>query len=78
MLDYEPDMTSFTKVIVESGAAVAIDDDGEIWILAGAQNDTFNLNLPAMNKKEPRGRRSIERPIKTNFMRKIGCKAIDI
>ena len=45
MLDYEPDMTSFTKVVVEAGAAVGIDDEGEIWILAGMQNDSYNLNL---------------------------------
>ena len=35
ILDYEPDMTLFTKVVVDAGAAVAIDDEGEIWILAG-------------------------------------------
>ena len=35
LLDYEPDMTSFSKIVVESGAAAGIDDEGEIWILAG-------------------------------------------
>ena len=35
ILDYDPDMNVLTKVVVESGAAVGIDDDGEIWILAG-------------------------------------------
>ena len=55
ILDYEPDMTSFTKVVVDAGAAVAIDDEGEIWILAGMQNDFYNLNLQPVNKKNPRG-----------------------
>ena len=40
-------MTSFANLIVDAGAAVAIDDEGEIWILAGNQNDKYNLNLPS-------------------------------
>ena len=71
-------MTSFSKIVVESGAAAGIDDEGEIWILAGQQNSNFNLNLPPTSKHDPTGFREITRPVQTNFMRKLGLKAIDI
>jgi hypothetical protein len=35
MLDYEPEFTSFVDISVDAHAAVAIDQDGEIWLLAG-------------------------------------------
>ena len=35
ILDYEPDMVTFVDVSVAFHAAAAIDEDGEIWILAG-------------------------------------------
>ena len=35
MLDYEPEFTNFLDISVDAHAAVAVDQDGEIWILAG-------------------------------------------
>ena len=44
LLDYDCDMTTFSDVCVESGAAVAIDECGEVWILAGETREHY-LNL---------------------------------
>ena len=43
-------MTSFSKVVIDAGAAVGLDDEGEIWILAGLQHQNYNLNLPSIKK----------------------------
>ena len=79
LLDYEPDMTTFVDVSVAAHAAVAIDEEGEIWILAGKQYYGFNLNLPPLNRERPNEPgRKVARPIKTNFMRKLNLEAINV
>lgn len=35
IMDYDIDFTTFIDVHVQSNAAVAIDDCGEVWVLAG-------------------------------------------
>ena len=72
LLAYEPDMTTFTEVSAEAetGTIAAIDTDGEIWIIAGTQTNG-NLNLSNAEGQA----RDISRPIPTNWMAKLGCRA---
>ena len=51
LLDYEPEMTEFVQISVDAHAAVGIDDDGELWILAGQQTYFSNLNLQSKDKQ---------------------------
>ena len=76
ILSYEPSMTKFVKIEVGIKAILGIDEEGEIWILAGQQNEYANLNLPfPKHGRASNSRRAIERPIKTNWMRKMKAKA---
>ncbi len=50
ILDYEPDMTRFVDIAVGRRAIVGIDEEGEIWILCGRQNEYGNLNLPKVKE----------------------------
>ena len=37
ILDYDPEMTTFKKLIIGNGAVLATDEYDEIWVLAGQQ-----------------------------------------
>jgi hypothetical protein len=79
ILDYEPEMTEFVQISVDAHAAVAIDEDGELWILAGQQTYSFNLNLQSKDKNDRQNpERKVGRPIKTNWMRKLNLKATKV
>ena len=72
-------MTNFIDVTVGQSSIVAIDEDGEIWILCGRQNEFSNLNLPpARTSGGESSVRDIIRPIKTNWMRKLKLRALKV
>ena len=75
ILSYEPELTTFVQVVSGISCVLAIDEDGEIWILCGRQNTKKNLNLPTTKEQKYR---DITRPIMTNWMRKLRLKAIRI
>ena len=71
-MNYVHDMTEFVDISVKAGAAVAIDDCGEIWILCGEQSRLYhNLGLIKPNQV-------ISAPTCTNYMTKMGLKATKV
>ena len=80
ILDYDFDIVQFQPGSMNSthNNVSAIDKDGEIWFLAGFDNQHHKLNmgLEYGNKKE--WNRKITRPIRTNFMRKANKFALKI
>ena len=75
-------MTVFTDISVNNYAATAIDEEGEVWVLAGRQRSWCNLGLPP--KFVPKitstgcktAERNVERPIPMDWMRKAGKRAL--
>ena len=72
-------MTNFVYVSASPSGFVAIDSDGEIWILCGRQNEMGNFNLPKVNKDGSKTYyRDIQRPIQTKWMSSLGLRAIEV
>lgn len=82
-LYYESSITSFVKIDVNHGLAMAIDQEGEIWALCGKQGFWLNAGLPAKQvDRKPVGLEAIQRtvfvPVRTGIMTKLQSKALDI
>ena len=80
ILDYDYDIIQFQAGSMNSthNHISAIDTDGEIWYLAGYDNQDHRLNMGLDYGDKKEWDRKITRPICTNFMRKAGKFALKI
>ena len=78
MLDYDYELIQFTQLCNNVGSLAAIDQYGELWFLAGKEDD----HTPSMGfdyeSEESRKCRVINRPICSNHMRRLNKIALKV